>query len=200
LIEAYGRQQVLLAGHDLGGLVSWWIAAHHPERVRRMVIANCPHPHVMNNNLFANVCQMQKSWYVFFFQLQRAPEKMLAAHNFSWPVNVLGKTSRPGTFTPEELEKYRQAFSQPGASQAMVNWYRAFIPQLMNNDEPLTIAVPTLILWGTNDSALVKELAAQSAAYCEDGRVVYFEEATHWVQHEEAEKINPVMEDFFKDL
>lgn len=199
LIESYGHRQVFLVGHDLGGMVSWWIAAHYPERIKRLVIANCPHPNVTKDNLFNNVSQMQKSWYVFFFQVPRAPEKMVSAHNFSWPVNVLGKTSRPGTFTKEELEQYREAFAQPGACQAMINWYRAFVPQFFENQASLTITMPTLVLWGANDAALVREQATLSAAYCENSRVVYFEDATHWVQHEEADKINPMIAEFLQE-
>jgi len=199
LIESYGRKQVFLVGHDLGGMVSWWTAAHYPERFKRLVIMNCPHPNVIKENLFSNVKQMQKSWYVFFFQVPRAPEKMVSAHNFSWPVNVLGKTSRPGTFTSEELEEYRKAFAQPGSCQAMINWYRAFVPLFYENQESLRIAVPTLVLWGANDTALVREQAQTSADFCESSRVVYFEDATHWVQHEEAEKINPMVEEFFQE-
>lgn len=199
LIESYGREQVFLVGHDLGGMVSWWTTAHYPERIKRLVIMNCPHPNVIRQNLFGNVKQMQKSWYVYFFQIQRAPEKMLSANNFSWPVNVLGKTSRPGTFSEEELEEYRKAFAQPGSAEAMVNWYRALVPRFFELQDPLKITVPTLVLWGVNDTALVPEQAQESAAYCEESRVVYFEDATHWVHHEEAEKINPMLEEFFKE-
>jgi pimeloyl-ACP methyl ester carboxylesterase len=199
LIESYGRREVFLVGHDLGGMVSWWTAAHYPEHIKRLVIMNCPHPSVIRENLFGNVKQMQKSWYVFFFQVPRAPEKMISAHDFSWPVNVLGKTSRPGTFSKEELEEYRKAFAQPGSCQAMINWYRSFVPLFFENQDPLTIKVPTLVLWGVNDTALVPEQARQSAACCENSRVVYFDEATHWVQHEEAQQINPMLEEFFQE-
>jgi pimeloyl-ACP methyl ester carboxylesterase len=199
LIESYGRREVFLVGHDLGGMVSWWTAAHYPEHIKRLVIMNCPHPSVIRENLFGNVKQMQKSWYVFFFQVPRAPEKMISAHDFSWPVNVLGKTSRPGTFSKEELEEYRKAFAQPGSCQAMINWYRSFVPLFFENQDPLTIKVPTLVLWGVNDTALVPEQARQSAACCENSRVVYFDEATHWVQHEEAQQINPMLEKFFQE-
>jgi pimeloyl-ACP methyl ester carboxylesterase len=136
---------------------------------------------------------------VFFFQVPRAPEKMVSARNFSWPVNVLGKTSRPGTFTQEELEEYRAAFAQPGACHAMINWYRAFVPQFFEIEAPLTITMPTLVLWGANDAALVREQAKLSAAYCQNSRVLYFEDATHWVQHEEADQINPMIEEFFQE-
>ena len=81
----------------------------------------------------------------------------------------------------------------------MVNWYRAFVPRFFEIQDALKITVPTLVLWGVNDTALVPEQAQQSAAYCEESRVVYFEDATHWVHHEEAEKINPMLEEFFKE-
>ena len=125
LIDFYGRDQIYLVGHDWGASVSWWTAIKYPERIKRLVIMNVPHPKVMNRNMLTNPRQMQRSWYIFFFQLPNAPEKLASANNFEWPVSVLAKTSRPDTFKPEELEEYRKAFAQPGAFPAMINWYRA---------------------------------------------------------------------------
>lgn len=198
LIDYYKREQVFLVGHDLGGLVSWWTAAHYPERIRKLVIMNCPHPIPMGINMRSNVSQIQRSWYVYFFQIPRAPERMVSAKNFSWPVNVLDKTSRPGTFSREQLEKYRVAFAQPGACEAMINWYRSFVPQFMEEQPVPRIQMPTLVFWGKNDTALVPEVAEMSVAQCDDGKVRYFEDATHWVQHEEYEAINPALEEFFR--
>jgi len=105
LIDFYGRDQIYLVGHDWGASVSWWTALKYPERIKRMVIMNVPHPKVMNRNMLTNPKQMQRSWYIFFFQLPNAPEKLGSANNFEWPVSVLAESSRPGTFKPEELEE-----------------------------------------------------------------------------------------------
>ncbi len=195
LIDFYGRDQIYLIGHDWGASVSWWTALKYPERIKRLVIMNVPHPKVMNANMLTNPRQMQKSWYIFFFQLPDAPEKLASANNFEWPVNVLANTSKPGTFKPEELEEYRQAFAQPGAFSSMVNWYRA---TLQCRNEPPTsfrITMPLLILWGLDDVAIIPEQADQSLEYCDQARLVKFD-ATHWIQHEKPEQVNQMIEEF----
>jgi pimeloyl-ACP methyl ester carboxylesterase len=174
-------------------------ALKYPEHINKLVIMNVPHPKIMNTNLLTNPKQMQKSWYVFFFQLPDAPEKLGEANNYEWPIGVLAKTSRPGAFTLEDLEKYRAAFAQPGAYSAMVNWYRASLQVRNNPPDSFRITMPTLVLWGAQDVAIIPEQAEQSMAYCDQGRLVMFNETTHWIQHEAAERINPMIEEFFHE-
>ena len=195
LIDFYGRDQIYLVGHDWGAAVSWWTAIKYPDRIKRLVIMNVPHPKVMNRNMLTNPRQMQRSWYIFFFQLPNAPEKLASANNFEWPVSVLAKTSRPDTFKPEELEEYRKAFAQPGAFSAMVNWYRASLQ--CRNEPPASfrVTMPLLILWGLDDVAIIPEQADESLEYCDQARLVKFD-CTHWVQHEEAGQVNQMIEEF----
>lgn len=46
--------------------------------------------------------------------------------------------------------------------------------------------------------ALEREMAQLSMELCDDGRLVYIEEATHWVQHDAADQVNTLMGDFLK--
>jgi pimeloyl-ACP methyl ester carboxylesterase len=57
--------------------------------------------------------------------------------------------------------------------------------------------VPTLMLWGKQDVALNYEMAQPSIDLCEDGELIIFEDATHWVQHDEAEKVTDYLLAFF---
>jgi pimeloyl-ACP methyl ester carboxylesterase len=197
LIDAYGRDKIFLVGHDWGASVSWWLTLKYPERIKKLVIMNVPHPKVMAKNMFTNPKQMHKSWYIFYFQLPGAVEKFASANNYEWPVQLLAASSRPGAFTLEELEEYRKAFMQPGAFSAMVNWYRALIQAPSDQPTSYTITTPLLFLWGMKDIALISEMADDSMSYCPQGKLVKFPESTHWLQHEEADKVNKLMEDFF---
>ena len=197
LVDAYGRKQIFLVGHDWGASVSWWVALKYPERIKKLVIMNVPHPKVMAKNMFTNQKQMEKSWYIFYFQLPGAVEKFASANNYQWPVGLLAATSRPGAFTPEELEKYREAFMQPGAFSAMVNWYRAAIQVPSVPPASFRITMPILVLWGVNDIAIIPEQADESMASCDQGRLVKFPDASHWLEHEEADQINPLIGEFY---
>ena len=197
LIDAAQRDRALIIGHDWGAAVAWWLAAHCPERIARMVVMNVPHPTVMNENLNHNVVQLIKSWYVFFFQLPWLPEAIAPLNDWEILTQLLQRSSHPGTFSSNDLDVYCRAWSQPNAYTSMVNWYRAV---LQHRPAPLKhprITVPTLLLWGARDLFLGREMVQPSIDFCDDGQLVWFEDATHWLHHEKAERVNPLIQQFF---
>ena len=193
LIEATGQEHVYLAGHDWGAMVAWWVAQVAPERLRHLAILNVPHPHVARRHLLTDPRQMIRSTYAAFFQLPWLPEALLGASNWRALARALENSSRPGTFSDDDLGKYRQAWSKPGAMTAMLNWYRAEARQPSGARPPHRLTVPTTILWGKRDPALRSVMAEESAALCERGELIWLPENTHWVQHEAAAQVNEVL-------
>lgn len=190
LIEALEYEKVNLIGHDFGALVAWMLGMRHPERLRRLGIINVPHPAVMWRFLRRDFEQMRRSLYAFFFQLPWLPETIMRAGNWRGATLGMRRSARPHAFTEADMEKYREAWSQPGGVSGMFHWYRAaawYRPQIPNG---MRVHVRTLILWGVNDPALSRRLARPSLDYCDDGNLIFFPDATHWVQHEEAEEVN----------
>lgn len=188
LMEACGRPRACVAGHDWGAAVAWALAGRFPHRVERLAILNVPHPAVMLRNIFGgNWRQLARSWYIYFFQIPGLPELMLTADRCRGLRAALADTAQPGTFTATDLEQYVAAWSQPGALPAMLGWYRAAARAALTR-RPLAPArrlpMPALILWGEQDVALGVELAEQSLAYLENGRLRRFPEATHWVHQD----------------
>ncbi len=199
LIDAAGRGTAFLVGHDWGGAVAWWAAAHYPRRVERMVILNAPHGAVMGKHLLHNPAQLLRSWYIFFFQVPWLPEAMARLGNWKMVVEALRRSSRPNTFSEADIERYKQAWSQPKAYTSMLNWYRAIMRKWPRFPSPPCLMVPTLLIWGSRDRFLGRELAQQSIDLCSEGRLLVIEEATHWVQHEEAHRINTVIDGFLRN-
>ncbi len=189
LLSALGHERAAVVGHDWGAAVAWRLAAQAPERVERLAILNVPHPQVLLGSFTSNPRQLARSWYMFFFQLPWLPEWLLGRDEARGLAGMLRGSSRKGSFSREDLAVYREAWCQPGAVNAMLNWYRAMIrhrpPPLSGPIEPTT-----LILWGRRDTALGSELVEPSAARCRDAEIAWFDEATHWVQHDEAEAVN----------
>ena len=191
-----GHDRFFLAGHDWGAAVAWAIALQYPQRLRKLAILNVPHPLVFLRNINRNPRQMLRSWYIAFFQLPRIPESRFSANNFAMGTRSLVSSSRPGTFADEDLDQYREAWSQPGAVTAMINWYRAFArrrPQLRDTQ----VHVPTRILWGQLDRFLLAEMAQESVQFCDSAELTYFPNATHWLQHEEPDAVNAALIEFF---
>jgi pimeloyl-ACP methyl ester carboxylesterase len=197
-ITALGAERARVVGHDWGGVVAWWLALRYPERVERLTILNAPHPPLMWRSLWRNPRQLVRSWYIFMMQVPWLPEWTAPWRNWRAVVRAMQSSSRPGTFTPEDFDRYRWAWSRPGAYHAMLNWYRAALRARPPEPADLRIRVPTLVLWGARDKFIGRELAVASVAQCEDGRLEYIEEATHWVQHEEPERVNRRLIEFLK--
>lgn len=196
LIEAAGRERAAVIGHDWGAAAAWWTAGRFPERVSRLGILNVPHGSVMAKHLRSSLSQLRKSWYMLFFQIPWLPELILRRDEWGTMIRALKGTSRPGTFSAADLALYREAWSQPGAMTAMLNWYRAVSRRVPSMGHTAKITVPTLMIWGAQDRFLDQEMAQASIERCEDGRLVMIEEASHWVQHEEAERVNGLLLDF----
>lgn len=198
LIDAYGQKQVYLVGHDWGASVSWWLALKYPDRFRKLVILNVPHPKIMAKNVFTNTAQMQRSWYIFYFQIPGAVDRLAAAGDYEWVLQLITTSANPGTFSPAELEEYRKAFRQPGAFTAMVNWYRAMIQTQSEPPRSFDVTVPMIFMWGEEDVAMLTEMADQSMRYCKEGRLIKLPGVSHWIQHEAADKVNAQIAEFFE--
>jgi epoxide hydrolase 4 len=196
LMDAKGRDKATVIGHDWGGIVAWGAIARHPSRFDRAVILNAPHPVAMLRELKGNFGQLLKSWYTLFFQIPWLPERMLKRADFRWLVRGMERSSRSGTFQPADFERYKDAWSKPKALTSMVHWYRAgFRVKHQPYSEPL-IKVPTLMIWGAKDHFLGQGVARSSYALCERAHLEWIDEATHWVQHEEPERVNRLILDF----
>lgn len=196
LIKASGKEKVILVGHDWGGIVAWRVAREYPELLHKLIILNAPHELAMSKQLLQHPLQILKSSYIAFFQLRGIPEKIFGMSNWKAVEKALVSSSRKGTFSEEELQNYRTAWSQPGAMRSMINWYRALVANYTSSDVPSRVTVPTFLIWGAKDQFLGSELASKSLEFCENGRGVLLGEATHWVHHEEPERVNKLILDF----
>ncbi len=192
-----GQPKIFLAGHDWGAAVAWSAALLHPQRVAKLVVINVPHPSVMRKFLSTHIRQLLRSWYMFFFQLPWLPEALFSAFNYRIGARSLVRSSRPGTFSPEDLAQYRAAWSQPGALTGMVNWYRALF-RFRTKFPDRTLHIPTRILWGQRDAFLLSEMAQESLRYCDNAELFTFADATHWLQHEEHARVSKLLIDFFR--
>ncbi len=192
LADALGLPRFHLAGHDWGAMVGWTLADRHPERVMRLAILNVPHPRMMRQFLKENREQRGRSWYMFFFRLPVVPELVLRLNRWQ----ALARAMCQG-FSETELNRFRAAWAQPGAMTAMLNWYRGLF-QRSGAEAPFRkIQMPTLIIWGKKDPHLMWQMAPGSLALCEEGRLEFLEDATHWVHQDQPEAVNRLLIEHF---
>jgi pimeloyl-ACP methyl ester carboxylesterase len=199
LIDALEYEKVNLVGHDWGAFVAWTLANKYPERLHKLSILNAPHPAVMKKFLLRDFEQMRRSWYAYLFQLPWLPEAGLKRNHWRGAEHALRGSAKSRAFTTEDIEKYKKAWSQPAAMTSMINWYRAAIQHQQPLPDDPRIKAPTLMMWGMKDFALTHRMARPSMDYVDDGNLILFPEATHWVQHDAADEVNHYLIDFIFD-
>jgi len=197
LIRELGYQSAMLVGHDWGGTIAWTLAMNHPEVVDRLVILDAAHPRKLQKGLF-NPRQLLRSWYFFFFTLPWLPERVVRAGNWRFFRNFL-RDAQPA-YTQEELDRYIEAWSQPGAATGMIDYYRNSVltPPWKAQAAIHTVSAPTLVIWGQRDRYLGSQLAEPE--HKDVPNLVGVERlpnASHWVHHDEAERVNQLLVDFF---
>jgi pimeloyl-ACP methyl ester carboxylesterase len=209
-IGALGRRftdgKFVLVGHDWGGAAAWAYAVAHPETLRKLVIINAPHPVLFARELAQNRAQQEASQYMRFFPTAGAEEK-LAANDFAMLEKfAFGLWSDSNPFSPEDRAAYREAWSQPGALTGGLNYYRAARaePPLPGGTLDLSgfdparyvVKVPTLVIWGERDRALLPGLLDGLEEFVPDLTVRRIPEGSHWVVHERSDRVNGLIREF----
>lgn len=196
LIDAAGAKNTLLMAHDWGAVVAWLFAIKKARPLERLVIMNVPHPACMVREL-KTWAQRKKSWYVFFFQLPWLPEIALRRRG----AEAIGRAFvdmavDKSRFPPAVTDEYRRNALEPGAMKAMINYYRAAVRagEKVMNPDPGTVDVPTLMIWGLEDSALGKATTVGTDQYVKHLTLRFLPGVSHWVQQEAPEKVNAMIE------
>jgi pimeloyl-ACP methyl ester carboxylesterase len=194
LIENFGAPIDLLVAHDWGGAVAWNLAAQRPHLLKRLLIINSPHPATFLRELRDNPAQQQASSYMTFLCRPDA-EALLAAndHERLWKMLTRSSATAPAWASETLRQRYREVWSM-GLSGAL-NFYRASplrppvspddpLMSLQLPDEAVTVRVPTTVLWGEGDVALLPGLLDGLERWVPDLRVLRVPDATHWIVHE----------------
>ena len=200
-----------LVAHDWGGAVAWNLANQHPERLRQLVIINSPHPGPLLQALQHDPAQQAASAYMNFL-VQPEAAALLAANDFERLLGFLtgqdtSLTSltatadlapRPDWLTADVQGKYQEVWQH--GLQGGLNYYRAspLRPATASDpgasaiqipEEALRIDVPTLLLWALDDVALLPCLTEGLDAHIAQLKRVSIEKATHWVVHEQPDRV-----------
>ena len=86
-----GHEKCVLVGHDWGGAVAWSYTAMYPERVKRLITCNSPHPTAIYKHMKSSLSQLCKSWYVFdSFNNCKLTLMRLCQVSCLWTLNHIG--------------------------------------------------------------------------------------------------------------
>ncbi|HEX8644833.1 MAG TPA: alpha/beta hydrolase [Allosphingosinicella sp.] len=207
LMDALGIDHFTLAGHDWGGAVAWTAALQHPKRVGRLIIVNAPHPLLFQKSLIEDEAQREASQYINFFRSEMAEAAIVAMGLEAFMEKVLLSHADPTKLPAEERQHYLEDWRQPGALTSMLNWYRAsalVVPKPGEDAKaPLwthapfpKLPMPTLVVWGLKDPALLPVQLEGLADQVQDLRIVTSPTASHFIPWEEPGTVTAAIRDF----
>ena len=213
LAQHLGHEKFIMVAHDWGGAIAWVAAMRHPEMMEKLIIINSPHPALFARELLNNPDQQKASQYMLVLRSAEA-ERELSENNFARLMDVLVQFGSKWEMSAETRLKYIDAWSQPGALTGSLNYYRAspLYPPTSKDDETLIcsilnlpkemfeIKVPTLVIWGEEDRALLTGNLNGLEEYIEDLTVKRIPDGTHWVIHEQPELVNSFIRDFIGEV
>jgi pimeloyl-ACP methyl ester carboxylesterase len=199
----YAAGKFSLIAHDWGGAVAWAVGIGHPERVDRLVMINSPHPYVFWRELSNNPAQQKASEYMNLFRLPKA-ERVLSENGYARLLGAFGQ------FDKSWSAELVQAWSRPGGLTGGLNYYRAsplYPPtaadpgpkKLHFKPENFMVRVPTLVLWGERDTALLTG-CLEGLGECVPGlKLLRVPDASHWIVHEKPDLVCSEMEKFVQE-
>ena len=207
LAEALGIRRFALVGHDWGGAISWPAALRGDPRLTRLAVINAPHPVIFQKSLIEDSDQRAASQYITAF---RAPGFEQAVEAMGWETffdKSFGGHVDLASIPAAERAQYIAEWSQPGGFTAMLNWYRAAqvivpppgiqvpIPDFLLRAFP-KVPVPTLVIWGMKDKALLPIQLEGLDALVPDLRIARIADAGHFVPWEKPQAVAAALKPF----
>jgi pimeloyl-ACP methyl ester carboxylesterase len=210
LADSLGLDGFTLVGHDWGGAVAWTAALTHPHRIKRLIIVNAPHPLVFQKSLIDDAAQREASQYITFFRSPAAEAAITAMGLENFLDRVMLSHADATKLPAEERQNYLDDWSQPGVLTTMLNWYRASkISVPAPGDEakaPLwtsapfpKLKMPTLVIWGLKDTALLPVQLDGLHDLIDDLRLVTSPSASHFITWEEPGIVTSAIRDFLAE-
>ncbi len=201
-----GDRPFVLVAHDWGGAPAWNLAIAHPGLLSHLVIINSPHPYAFWREMTQNPAQQKASGYMLALRAADAEQKLYAnGYEMLW--RLAHGWGGKAVMTEEDRQAYLEAWSRPGALTGSLNWYRAspiYPPtpddpgpqRLVVRAEDFMVRVPTLVLWGEQDGALLPGCLEGLKECVPDLEIERVPDASHWIVHEKPDLVNAAIERF----
>ena len=190
LIHERGAESALLVGHDWGGTAAWAVAMNHPRSSTGWPSSTRAIPRKLNEGL-RHPSQLRRSWYFFYFQLPGLPEHHVRADDWQFFQDFLRDAQPP--YTPEEIEALHRgvvAARSSSRDDQLLPRCGATVAEASRSAASPDLGAHAGHL-GERDRYLGPTLAEPHHDDVPNlDRVERLPDASHWVHHDEAERVN----------
>ena len=207
LAEALRIDQFALVGHDWGGAIAWGAALRGDPRLTRLAIVNAPHPVIFQKSLVDDSDQRAASQYITAFRTPGFNKGVEAMGFEAFFEKTFARHVDVSKIPEAEKRQYLADWSQPGAFNAMLNWYRGSpvavpppgatvpLPDFLLRAFP-KVKVPTLVIWGMQDKALLPIQLDGLDALIDDLTIIRLPEVGHFAPWEAGNAVAQALEPF----
>jgi len=198
MVAVVGEGPVTVLGHDWGASVAYALAMFRPDLVTRLIIMNGVHPVPFQRALAAGGAQTAASQYITALRSEGSAQK-LSQNDYAGLLKLFSANMDLDWLTPERTAAYRAEWGRPGRLRAMINWYRASPLQVAATGRPirlpdfpterLQVRCPHLLIWGSDDTALLPEATEGLETFAADLTRVEIVGADHWLHHQKPKEV-----------
>ena len=198
LIQERGAESALLVGHDWGGTVAWATAMNHPEVVDRLAILNAAHPRKLSQGLH-HPDQLREVLVLLLLRPPGAARSRRARQQLAL-LPALPARRQPGLHAGGDRPLHRGVVAA-GRSHRDDQLLPVLGTRTRRRTPKRRSARSRRPPWSSGASA-TRYLGPELAEPDHDDvpnldRVERLPDASHWVHHDEAERVNQLLIDFF---
>ncbi|KAG7206973.1 hypothetical protein KM043_000864 [Ampulex compressa] len=195
-ILTLGIKTCSIIGHDLGGLLGWYMVALHEDMIQKFVAISSPHPNYYWNRL-AGDSLFDGKW-IHFSRLPFLPEidalkEDLSVINDTFQHLQINRTDSEKNY----VEAYKYAFSRKEDWTGPINYYRTLPFTKLNTESAEQICTRTLLIVGNADPSVTIESIVLSSEYVQTFAVKVINGAQHFPHQEKPDAVNKAILKFF---
>jgi pimeloyl-ACP methyl ester carboxylesterase len=190
LMDALGHERFSVVGHDTGLIISYALAADHPHRVDRLVVAEVPGPPGVAPSppLFVPEPINNRLWHIPFNRVNdKLTEELVRGREdifFVYEFAIQG-----GNVPDDALSYYFSVFSDPDVLRGSFGFYRAWDTTLTQNEQRKTrpLTMPVLAIGG--EASWGEAVGDTMKLAADDVQSVVIPGAGHWVAEQAPEEM-----------
>ena len=187
VLDHLGVEKAYFSGESLGGWVTAKIAAHHPDRVERIVL------NTMGGTMASP--QVMERLYTLSMAAAKDPSWERVRARLEWLM------ADPAMVTDDLIRTRQAIFEQPdwlAACEANMALQNLEIRRrnMVTDEELASIQAPALVLWTTKDPSGPVTEAERIASLIPNSTLAVMDNCGHWPQYEDTDTFNRIHLDF----